>query len=726
MATKTAIDPELVNRVARATGQSEQVFFSPMKPLAPVVPKEQQESVIGRMFDFPVGYNVRTQPRAGENISFADMIALADAYDILRLVIETRKDQLAGLKWSFAMREDNKQPDSRVKELTEFFQYPDKEHDWDGWLRMIVEDLLVIDAPTLYPRKTKGGKLYALEPIDGATIKRVIDVTGRTPLPPEAAYQQIIKGVPVMNYTREELIYRPRNVRTRRVYGYSPVEQIILTVNIALRRQQHQLQYYTEGNVPEALIGVPATWTVEQIKAFQAHWDMLVEGNTAARRHAKFVPGDMKYQPTRDVVLKDMYDEWLARVVCFAFSLSPLAFVNMMNRSVGETAQETAQAEGLTPLMNWVKSMIDFVVANYFGYPDIEFQWVNQDELDPEARARVHNIYMTAKVLTPDEVRVDLGRQPLTPEEKEAAWPAPPPMEPGKGPDSEPPKPGDKQDEPKPDDEGAKAKEALAKVGKPEPAPINRERAVTAKAEKALAGLIKSALDSIAAEAMKAYGATQKAGPDKALLTMLANINRQGWVAITGKLAAELAKVAQDGGLEAAIQLGIDDDLDELLNLVNKDAVKWAKSHAAELVGMKWVNDELVPNPDAQWRIDEATREGINKLVTEAEQSGWSNGELAKALSESYAFSDERAMLIARTETANADIWGNMTAYERSGLVESKKWLVAQSDYCPVCEGNGADGEIGFDSPFSSGVFHPPAHPNCRCDVIPVLKEKPE
>jgi len=51
----------------------------------------------------------------------------------------------------------------------------------------------------------------------------------------------------------------PRNPRPHKVYGYSPVEQIVLTVNVALRRALSQLQYYTEGNVPEALIVVPPT-----------------------------------------------------------------------------------------------------------------------------------------------------------------------------------------------------------------------------------------------------------------------------------------------------------------------------------------------------------------------------------------------------------------------------------------------------------------------------------
>ncbi len=43
--------------------------------------------------------------------------------------------------------------------------------------------------------------------------------------------------------------------------------------NIALRRQLWQLDYYTEGSIPDAPIGVPTNWTPEQIKQFQDYWD---------------------------------------------------------------------------------------------------------------------------------------------------------------------------------------------------------------------------------------------------------------------------------------------------------------------------------------------------------------------------------------------------------------------------------------------------------------------
>jgi phage portal protein BeeE len=162
----------------------------------------------------------------------------------------------------------------------------------------------------------------------------VIDDWGRTPLPYAAddgttifppAYQQVLKGLPAVNYSARDIIYRPRNVRAHKVYGYSPVQQVLMTVNIGLRRQLWQLDYFSEGSIPDALIGVPASWTPEQIKQFQDYWDTEFAGDLARRRRAKFVPGDSArtVHQTKEPQHKDDFDEWLARIVCFAFSMPP-------------------------------------------------------------------------------------------------------------------------------------------------------------------------------------------------------------------------------------------------------------------------------------------------------------------------------------------------------------------------------------------------------------------
>jgi HK97 family phage portal protein len=398
------------------TGAPPQDWFGPAAPMSPEAPP----SVAGRQFDYPVAVNLSMQPRAEEWVSFAELRGLAERWDLLRLVIETRKDQIESLDWAIQPRKVSaegrtaaRSDDPRIAWLEAFLRFPDREHGWGGWLRMLLEDLFVIDAPTLHIRRDRKGGLWALEVMDGATVKRVLASDGRTPLPPDPAYQQVLKGVPAVDYTAEELIYAPRNPRPHKIYGLSPVEQIVMTANIALRRQVSQLNYFTEGNTPEALIGVPDAWTPDQIRQFQEYWDALLQGNLGARRHTRFVPGGLKYQPMREPPLKDEFDEWLARVVCFAFSIPPTAFSTQTNRATAETAQQAALAEGLAPLQRWLKALIDRVIGQVLGWQDLEFAWADTLPADPAQQAQILTAYVAAGIKTRNEARAQLGLDPV-------------------------------------------------------------------------------------------------------------------------------------------------------------------------------------------------------------------------------------------------------------------------------------------------------------------------
>ena len=432
----TNVDPGLIQRVAQGiryaiTGVSPANWFGPSQPLAPVA----QEASEGRAFDYPVGVNLRIQPRNTELTPFSAMRQLADSYDLLRLVIETRKDQIKSYEWEVVPADPKataEQLAGDIKKVTDFFQMPDREHSWDDWLSIFVEDLLVIDAVAVYPAMNRGGKTMALEIIDAATITRKIDVNGRTPMPPDPAYQQILHGIMGNDLSTDQLAYFMRNPRSNRLYGFSPVEQIIMTVNIALRRQISQLEFYTAGNVPEAIAQVPENWTPKQIADFQLLWDSMNEGNSAAKRKMRFVPNlkDIVF-PKKDV-LKDEYDEWLARIVCFAFSIPPTSFVKQQNRATAEQAADTAKEEGLVPLMRWIQNKLNFLIAKHLEMPQVKFKFKIENVVDPLKQAQIDKIYsVDAKIMTPEEVRERLGMDALTPEAKEKAWPAPPaPLQP--------------------------------------------------------------------------------------------------------------------------------------------------------------------------------------------------------------------------------------------------------------------------------------------------------
>jgi hypothetical protein len=68
---------------------------------------------------------------------------------------------------------------------------------------------------------------------------------------------------------------------------------------------------------------------------------------------------------------------------------------------------------------------------------------------------------------------------------------------------------------------------------------------------------------------------------------------------------------------------------------------------------------------------------------------------------------------------AAADIRGNLIGWQESGIVSGKQWLLS-ADACEDCAAY--DGVVvDLDDDFGEG--DPPLHPNCRCDVLPVLGE---
>jgi hypothetical protein len=751
-------------------------WFGPLQPPAPVAPPE----VAGRRFDFPAGYNLNLTPRSYEAIGFVQLRALADNYDLLRLVIETRKDQVEALGWHIAPKEDayggtngreaNKAVLAKAKELTAFFRKPDRANGWAPWLRSLLEDLFVIDAPTLYKRRTRGGALFALDVVDGATIKPVIDDWGRVPLPPAPAYQQVLKGLPAVSLTTADLFYRPRNVRSNKVYGCSPVEQIVMTVNIALRRQVSQLSYYTEGNIPEALIGVPESWTPDQIAAFQSYWDTLLEGNAAQRRHAKFVPGGVAktFIPTKEPELKNIFDEWLARVVCFAFSISSQPFVAQVNRATAETAQETATDEGLAPIKAWVKSGIDDILVDEFRIDDLEFAWTERKKADPEKEAIIVTKYVGGALLTINEGRARIGLEPspdpiadklgaitgsgFVPIEISAEPPADPmefglpatpggaqqqdgqPPAPGQKPKLDGQKPGEQQQDDGEDGEVGKAADApfgkrAARVRRLDP--IRSDRPFARRVE---AGL-RAGLTRALAKAGKTIGAEvrtklreagiEKLAKDKksddldALLAALAaqiadQIDLSSLDTLVDVTAEALERLTLDTAQRALAQLGVTDRAD-LVDQVNTMAVDAANARAAELVGKQWRDGELVDNPNAKWAITDSTRDMLRSTITGGLADNVGYDEIVDRI-EALGFGTARAETIARTEIARANSAAALDSYraarDGAGVKTKKEWLV-DDEPCEVCQENAAAGAIDLDDDFPSGDAAPPGHPRC-------------
>jgi len=382
--------------------------FGPGRPLTPPQPEPP------RVIDFRVGTNTFITPRGDEGFGFPALRAFANV-ELVRLAIETRKDQMERLDWRIKPRSKKAKTDNddRIQKIEKFWRKPDGVTPFSTWLRTSLEDLLAIDAPSFEKRRNRSGNLIGLDIIPGDTVKLLVDMTGRRPLPPAPAYQQIIKGRVWCDLTTNDLLYAPRNIRPNHMYGFGPVEQIIVTINTALRRQAAQLSYFTEGNVPQGTLSAPEGWTPDNIKEMQDWFEAKLAGNTAERQKLIWVPFGTDYNAFKDAPLKDEFDEWLARIVCYCFSLPPTPFIKQMNRATAQTADESALEEGNEPLKLWWKRIADGVIQDDLGCPDLEWGWDKPIEIDPKVQNEMEDANLKNGSATINEVRDARGQAPI-------------------------------------------------------------------------------------------------------------------------------------------------------------------------------------------------------------------------------------------------------------------------------------------------------------------------
>lgn len=177
-------------------------------------------------------------------------------------------------------------------------------------------------------------------------------------------------------------------------------------------------------------------------------------------------------------------------------------------------------------------------------------------------------------------------------------------------------------------------------------------------------------------------------------------------VDVVDSITPELIRAYKQAGITGVGRIGITASRD-IVDHMDKAALEYAGSHGAELVSS----------------LEDTTREALRDRIADAIEQGLSADELSTSIEESGAFSESRADAIARTELATAHVQGNIEGWRETGQVTGKQWILGDTHPGEdECDDNAADGVIGIDEAFSSGVFAPPAHTNCLCDLIPIME----
>jgi 8-oxo-dGTP pyrophosphatase MutT (NUDIX family) len=417
--------------------------FGPFSPILPVPvdsPPPGAELPLPRRFDYPVGFNLPSEPgNDGFKLaSFATLQSIASVYSVARTCIQRRKDEIAGLDWDIvptheaskayqgdhgAMRDFGERRAKAVK----FFKRPDPNYfGFDGYLKAVLDQVFAIDALSqlLRPKRAKGlgrglcgSDLDCFELVDGATIRPLLDLRGGVPRPPAPAWQQYLKSVPRSDFTamwndqdieeaglrgmeasafrNDQMLYLPTNPRPQTPYGFGATEQALIVIMTGLRKQAYQLEYYSEGTVPAVYISPgDVNITPNQVRELQDALNAYA-GDQAWHHKIIVLPPGSRVDPQRPQDLADQFDEIIMTEVAMVYDVDPMSLGIIPKVSTVASpfaAREMAQASrtvhertSTKPLLKFLCNIFNTVLHQVAGQDDMKFTFAGMDEAQDQA-----------------------------------------------------------------------------------------------------------------------------------------------------------------------------------------------------------------------------------------------------------------------------------------------------------------------------------------------------
>jgi len=427
--------------------------FGPGIPLRPS-PINQKNPRTGRaeprLFELPIStnINVNTAP-------FVPWRILSDAADmpLFRKCIERRKS-VCGLGFTVTVdpeavareaavagqaKDDvesamRKKYMGEIARISDWLETPDRKngYDWEQWTSQLMENRLVYDATVVYPKRTYGGDVFALEVLDGSTVKPLLDEEGGRPVPPFPFAQQVLWGFPRGEYvadtvdvdgktmvpggmTTDQLLYERKTP-----YGMSATEIALLDGILWMRRMGWLLAEYTEG-VSGAMLetDVTVSWTMDQWKDYAAGLNDMLSGDTAERlKYHLFPPGVKAVLPPEVAErYKPDMDLFLVKLVAGDFGLpaSEVGFTEAgaLGASFHEGEQDILERNVRTPDANWLGKLASRLCVRQLGMPSVlKVQVLGQESEDEAAADAVAQNQVASGRLT---INQDLARRGKAP-----------------------------------------------------------------------------------------------------------------------------------------------------------------------------------------------------------------------------------------------------------------------------------------------------------------------
>jgi len=405
----------------------------PKRGMQSIFLDDMQINVMGEWFEKP------------STLGFDTLRSMVDQTPVLNAVILTRIRQISRF---CALSEDGgpgfeirhidrkhkltAEEQESTKELAKFFQHcgwesnPRKRRNlkrdsFPQFMAKLARDSLTMDAAPIETemRRDRSKGIDGIYAVDGATIRLCTEdgYSGDD----EIFAVQVVSGRACTAYTRDQLIYEPRNPRTDVKlggYGLGETELLVRLVTGFLNAMTHNIDGFDKNAIPRGMLHLSGDYSTEDLSAFKRYWNSMVRGVNNAWSLPVMVSKDQESKASFEKFGIDfdemMFAKWmtfLTSMICAIYGMAPdeINFESFSSTASSLSGSDTAEKlasskdKGLRPLMGYFENILsDFVVADFSD--KYCFRWVGLDPVNEATEWEAKKL-----ILSLDELRAEKG-----------------------------------------------------------------------------------------------------------------------------------------------------------------------------------------------------------------------------------------------------------------------------------------------------------------------------
>lgn len=703
----------------------------------------------------------------------------------VEMCISTSIDELCSVEWDIVPKDGitmNTGVQAHIDQIKKFYDNPNtNKESFEEIRKKYLRDIFEIDAGVINKIFNIKGEMVEIVARDGATFTKNPDIYGMMTdrddiiidsyiiqtnkearlMEPgwinaadareRAAYFQYgwITGARPVPFGKKEIVWLERNPRSDSIYGRSPVEVLAETIQTLIYSIEHNLEYFNDNSIPKGIIGLEGL-DAAGIIAFKDQWKeqqrkLDSAGNWKKIFHHVPIVGTMpKFERIQfsNAELELLEGQkWWAQMVwaCFGVTATELGYTEDAKGMANQIVQSNVfKKRVLNPILRLEEYKHNHEILPEFEFDDVQFKFMTFDVEEETKKANLYKLQTDTGIKTVNEIRADEGLEPVE-------WgDADPKRNQGNnfsfGNENPIGKEANKKKkESEMQSRGNEGKEEKDIETKPFAGYSNFDECVAKNKDK-------RDPEAYCAEIMrKVEGKGYEENP--LILRENERIDsdrlKRSIIYILRENEKEINKIIErEMGQNKLKEIkSVDDLAKSIKNIVTFEGLRMISDAVIKSTFVdgwesseKQVNKNLMMNKDVLSYIQEytfnnikgMTEEIVNDLRAELER-GIMNGEgiakIKERVKSVFDVGENRAEMIARTETTRAENQGKLQAMKSSGGKYKKRWISTMDERTSeICQRlnnkvvgmneNFKDNKSGFEGPCS------PAHVNCRSTII--------